>query len=308
MFQRAGVRTSATMTKLNHLTRRTFTQQTQSMKQVYNTVRHHPNSGLKYLGGAGAIALGGYVAYSLSRPATYVPSQTRDLMSTIGGPAFAKTVRSRIAKTYGYLAGSVLITGATTFMLLSRGMLGRVMTMNPMIFGIGTMLLTFGAIHMTMRIDYHSSPIPKHLAWAATNGLVGLSLLALCGMAGGAIVQQAALITGCIIGGMSTAAMVSPNDTFLRMGPYLGVGLGIVIAASLGGMFFPGSSLLMNVSLYGGLGLFGLMTAHDAQRVLHDAQVAPRFDPVGEQMGLYLDTINIFVRVVQILMMSQRRK
>ena len=47
-----------------------------------------------------------------------------------------------------------------------------------------------------------------------------------------------------------------------------------------------------------------LMTAHDAQRVLHDAQVAGRFDPVGEQMGLYLDTINIFVRVVQILMMT----
>ena len=47
------------------------------------------------------------------------------------------------------------------------------------------------------------------------------------------------------------------------------------------------------------------MTAHDAQRVLHDAQVAGRFDPVGEQMGLYLDTINIFVRVVQILMMTQ---
>jgi len=290
------------------LTRRTFTQQTQSVKQVYNTVRHHPNTGLKYLGGAGAVALGGYVAYSLSRPATYVPSQTRDLMSSIGGPSFAKTVRNRIAKTYGYLGGSIVITGATTFLLLSRGMLGRVMAFNPMIFGIGTMLCTFGAIHMTISIDYHSSPMAKHMAWAATNALVGLSMVGLCGIAGGAIVQQAALITGCIIGGMSTAAMVSPSDTFLRMGPYLGVGLGVVIAASLGGMFFPGSSLLMNVSLYGGLGLFGLMAAHDAQRVLHDAQVAGRFDPISEQMGLYLDAINIFVRVVQILMMSQRRK
>ena len=55
-------------------------------------------------------------------------------------------------------------------------------------------------------------------------------------MVGAAIVQQAALITGCIVGGMSTAAMVSPNDTFLKLGPYLGVGLGLVIAASLGGM------------------------------------------------------------------------
>lgn len=119
LFQRASVRSSTTMNKITHVTRRAFTQQSQS---VYNTIRHHPNSGLKYLGGAGAVALGGYVAYSLSRPATYVPSQTRDLMSTIGGPAFAKTVRNRIAKCYGYLAGSVVLTGATTMFLLSRGM------------------------------------------------------------------------------------------------------------------------------------------------------------------------------------------
>ena len=182
------------------------------------------------------------------------------------------------------------------------------MTMNPMVFGIGTFIATFAMIQVTMRMDYHSNPLGKHLAWAATNGLIGMSLVGLCGIAGGAIVQQAALITGCIVGSMSCAAMVSPSDTFLRMGPYLGVGLGVVIAASLGGMFFPASSMLMNISLYGGLGLFGLMTAHDAQRVLHDAQVAGQFDPIGEQMGLYLDTINIFVRVVQILMMSQRRK
>eukprot|EP01083_Nonionella_stella_P309102 1093338_1 len=298
IFQRAGARTCTAMKQFTHLTRRAST---------ISTVRHAP-TGLKYLGGAGALALGGYVAFSLSRPATYVPSQTRDLMSSIGGPAFAKTVRSRIAKTYGYLTGSICITGATTFLLLSRGMLGPIMALNPMVFGIGTMILTFGAIHMTMRIDYHHSAVAKHMAWAATNALVGLSLVTLCGIAGGAIVQQAALITGCIVGGMSTAAMVAPNDTFLRMGPYLGVGLGVVIAASLGGMFFPGSTLLMNVSLYGGLGLFGLMTAHDAQRVLHDAQVGGKFDPVSEQMGLYLDTINIFVRIVQILMMSQKRK
>merc|ERR1719411_1702349 len=149
-----------------------------------------------------------------------------------------------------------------------------------MVFGIGTMICTFGASHMTQSIDYDSSPIAKHMAWAAVNGLVGLSMVGLCGIAGGAIVQQAALITGCIIGGMSTAAMVSPSDWALQMVPYLD----------------------------GGLGLFGLMTAHDAQRVLHDAQVAGQFDPVSEQMGLYLDTINIFVRVVQILMMSNRKK
>jgi len=307
MFQRAGFKTATTMAKMNHVTRRAFTTQGTNLKTVYNTVRHHPNTGLKYLGGAGAAALGGYVAYSLSRPASYVPSSTRDLMSAIGGPKFAQMVRNRIAKTYAYLGGSVMMTGAATFIMLSRGMLPTMMGMG-MVGSLVMLAATWGAISICMRMDYHSNPVGKHLAWAATNGLIGLSLVGLCGIAGGAIVQQAAVITGCIIGSMSAAAMVAPSDTFLQMGPYLGVGLGVVIAASFGGMFFPGSTLLMNVSLYGGLGLFGLYAAHDAQRVLHDAQVAERFDPIGEQMGLYLDAINIFVRIVQILMMQQGKR
>lgn len=211
-------------------------------------------------------------------------------------------------QTYGYLSGSVLITGATAFLLFSRGYALRVLTMNPLVFGIGTLVATWGSIYLTMSIPYDASPVAKHLAWTATNGLIGLSILGLSAMAGATIVKQAAMITGCIVGSMSFAAMAAPNDTFLQMGPYLGVGLGVVIAASLGGMFFPYSSLLMNVSLYGGLGLFGLFTAHDAQRVLHDAQVQPYFDPISEQMGLYLDTINIFVRVVQILMMQKNAR
>jgi len=64
----------------------------------------------------------------------------------------------------------------------------------------------------------------------------------------------------------------------------------------------------MNVSLYGGVGLFGLYTAFDTQRVLHDAQTKPTFDPINQQMGLYLDTINIFIRLVQILMMQQSKR
>ena len=51
-----------------------------------------------------------------------------------------------------------------------------------------------------------------------------------------------------------------------------------------------------------------VLIAHDTQRVLHDAQVGENFDPISEQMGLYMDTINIFVRVVQILMMQNRKR
>jgi len=279
-----------------------------TVREMYRTVREHPNSGLKYLGLAGALGLGAYISYSLSKPASYVPYSTRDMMSTIGGATFAQKIRSRIASTYGYLGGSIVLTGVTTYLLFSRGIGYRVLMANPWIYGIGTLIATFVSIQATIAIPYDTNPAAKHIAWACTNGLIGFSILGLSTIAGAAIIKQAAMITGLIMGGMSGAAMASPNDYFLQIGPYLGVGLGVVIAASLGGMFFPYNSLLMNVSLYGGLGLFGLMAAHDAQKVLHDAQVAPSFDPISEQMGLYLDAINIFVRVVQILMLQNSRR
>jgi len=281
---------------------------TASSAPVWRTITAESNKSLRYVGLAGALSLGALVSYGLSRPASYVPVQTRDAMSVTGGAKFASIVRNRIMNTYGYLSAGLAMTAATSFLLFTRGVGYRVLAMNPWVFGLGTMAATWVSLSMTYGIDYNRSPLAKHLAWMTTNALVGLSVVGLATVAGGAIVQQAALITGCAVGGMSIVALAAPSDQFLRMGPFLGVGLGIVVAASLGGMFFPASTLLMNVSLYGGLGLFGLFTAYDAQRVLHDAQVLEKFDPVGEQIGLYMDSINIFVRVVQILMMQQSKK
>ena len=67
----------------------------------------------------------------------------------------------------------------------------RVMSFNPIIFGLGCLAATWIAISFTQKIDYHTSPIAKHIAWAATSSLVGLSILPLCAIAGGQIIQQA---------------------------------------------------------------------------------------------------------------------
>eukprot|EP00490_Sorites_sp_Unknown_P027692 CAMPEP_0114659230 /NCGR_PEP_ID=MMETSP0191-20121206/17381_1 /TAXON_ID=126664 /ORGANISM="Sorites sp." /LENGTH=148 /DNA_ID=CAMNT_0001883727 /DNA_START=88 /DNA_END=531 /DNA_ORIENTATION=+ len=138
-FSRVGsqIQTQNVITNFGKMTRRKFSNQ-----NVYQTVRDHPNSGLKVLGGVGAVALGGYVAYGLSRPAAFVPASTRDTMANIGGISFATMVRNRVMKTYGYLAGSVALTGVSTYLLLSRGIGMRIMQTqfsNPIIFSIGTL-------------------------------------------------------------------------------------------------------------------------------------------------------------------------
>merc|ERR1719415_333944 len=156
---------------------------------------------------------------------------------------------------------------------------------------------------MTRATPYEN---PMKLAWwAGMNAMVGLTLVPV-GLYGGALVSQAAMITACIVGSLSAVAACSPGDQFLNMGPMLGCGLGVVLAASLGSMFFPTSGLLMNVSLYGGLGLFGLYVCYDTQKIVYHAQMDNNFDPINRELGIYLDTINIFIRVVQILAMSGR--
>jgi FtsH-binding integral membrane protein len=64
--------------------------------------------------------------------------------------------------------------------------------------------------------------------------------------------------------------------------------------------------------LWGGLAVFGGFTLYDVQKILHHARLAERGvikrDAVNESISLELDFINIFVRMVQILGMSQRKK
>ena len=65
------------------------------------------------------------------------------------------------------------------------------------------------------------------------------------------------------------------------------IGLGLV------NMFWP-SPLMTSFLLYGGLLLFGGFVLYDTQKILHNAQMKFRFDPMGESIGMYLDAIIIF--------------
>jgi FtsH-binding integral membrane protein len=61
------------------------------------------------------------------------------------------------------------------------------------------------------------------------------------------------------------------------------------------------------VSLYGGLGIFGGFVLYDTQKVMAHARYGKR-DPAAESIGLELDAINIFVRLVSILAGRSQRK
>jgi len=79
------------------------------------------------------------------------------------------------------------------------------------------------------------------------------------------------------------------------------IGLGLV------NMFWP-SPALFNIYLYGGLLLFGAFVLYDIQKIIHSAKTKPVYDPIDESIGIYLDTINIFVRFVMIFRQNKNKK
>merc|ERR1712228_184158 len=116
--------------------------------------------------------------------------------------------------------------------------------------------------------------------------------------------------TAGIVGGLTTVAVTAPSDKFLYMGGPLAMGLGVVFMASLGSAFLPARTALgaglQSISLYGGLVLFSGFMLYNTQKIIHRAENHSRYgmqkyDPVNNSIGIYMDTVNIFVRIAMIL-------
>eukprot|EP00049_Salpingoeca_infusionum_P004891 m.85096 g.85096 ORF g.85096 m.85096 type:complete len:330 (+) comp12775_c0_seq1:481-1470(+) len=144
------------------------------------------------------------------------------------------------------------------------------------------------------------------LAFNAVMGLVVSPLVAL----GGPLLLKAACITGGIVGSLAFVAANSPSDQFLTWAGPLSMGLGAVFVASLGSMFFPAVPMLHNISLYGGLVLFSGFMLYDSSKLIDHCKTAPegQFDPVSNSLNIYMDALNIFIRIATILSGSNRRK
>jgi FtsH-binding integral membrane protein len=232
-----------------------------------------------------------------------------DSQELAGTVVFPEYVRDRLADVYQHLMVGVGITGAAGVLAFRSGLAHKLIALSPMALGIGSIVVLIGSNMVTQSISYEHNRTGKYLAWSAFCGLMGVSLSTL-GFVGGPILFKAAVATGMMVGSLSLVAANSPSNEFLHLGGPLAIGLGVVVAASFGQMFFPASALLHNVALYGGLGLFGAYVLYDTSRVLTIAERTPQgqFDPVNAGMSLYMDIINIFVRLVQVFAGSNSKK
>ncbi|CAL8302858.1 unnamed protein product [Lota lota] len=264
--------------------------------------------GRMILAGGAAVGLGALCYYGLG-----MSNEIGAIEKAVIWPQY---VKDRIHSTYMYFAGSVGFT-ALSALAVSRtpALMGLMMRGSWLAIG-ATFAAMIGAGMLVRSISYEHSPMPKHLAWMLHAGVMG-AVIAPMTLLGGPLMMRAAWYTAGIVGGLSTVAMCAPSEKFLNMGGPLAVGFGVVFASSIGSMFLPPTSLfgagLYSVAVYGGLVLFSLFLLYDTQKVIKRAETHPlygvqKYDPINACMGIYMDTLNIFMRLVMILSGGSGRK
>jgi len=253
------------------------------------------------LAGGSAIGIGALAFYGLG-----LGSGTNTLQNSHLWPQY---VKQRIHDTYLYFGASIGISAASAAMVFRTPALLNLVSRGGWLALIGTFAVMIGSGMVAQSIPYSPGFGSKQLAWAAHSAILGAVIAPLC-FVGGPILLRAAWYTAGVVGGLSTIAVCAPSEKFLTLGAPLAMGLGVVFASSLAGMFLPATTALgaglYSISLYGGLLLFSGFLLYDTQKIIKRAENTPLmamqpFDPVNNAISIYLDTLNIFIRIVSIL-------
>jgi len=310
-----------------------FGQQTTFGVRAGPTLRERllgPTTGKPFL--YGTYALAGASVFGIGMLCYYGLNMSKSA-SIIDRSAFWPSyVRDRLHKTYGYLGASLAVTAASAVAATRSPMIMRLTTSGTMLGLFATLAVIIGTGMVARSIPYESTGL-KHLAWLVHTGAMGAILAPMVFMGGPALIR-AAWYTAGIVAGLTATAISAPSEKFLAMSGPLAMGLGVVFVANIGTFFLPpGSAVgasLASVVIYGGLILFSAFLLYDTQRVVKMAEMHPytgdrttnnfdgygnmampvvqQFDPINAQLSIYMDVLNIFIRMAMIMGGGNRRK
>ncbi|KAI0393728.1 Bax inhibitor family protein [Xylariaceae sp. FL0594] len=274
-------------------------------------------------------------AYNQSAPAVDPSSLTRRLLT--GGAIFGGTLiainavfnretredggmppfeQSYLNSTFLHTGLGIGIIGLSARQMIQTGFVYRMMVTNPWVVAIGGLALSFGTMIGTRSID-PDNYVPKYALWTAFNATQAAFIAPLVAFAPGALIARAGLYTVAMMGSISVVGATAKQEKYMYIGGPLLAGAALVAVSGFAPLLLPATAvrtlaLTEKVWLYGGLAVFGGFTLYDVQKILHHARLAERGiikkDPVNESISLELDFLNIFVRMLQILMMQQNRR
>lgn len=229
-------------------------------------------------------------------------------------------LRSYMLGVYNWMASGLLLTGIVAFLIVHTGaselfyqvvrtprgnatvptILGWVAMLSPLAF---VLVLSFG-------INRMSKTTAQALFWAFC-AVMGASISNILLIYTGASVASTFFITAAMFAGVSLYGYTTKAD-LTRMGSFMMMGLIGILIAGLVNMFLQSSALHFAISIIGVVVFVGL-TAYDTQRIKADyvehayaegTELAGKRS-VFDALGLYLNFINLFQLLIQLIGVRQ---
>jgi len=195
-------------------------------------------------------------------------------------------------KTYQLLAASMIAAAVGAYVTMPYAM--QVMQYKWFIFGAELLVLFFG---LSMSRGKPGLNLAMLFLFTFLSGVSLVPMLAyMIGMGNGALIGNAFLMTAVLFGALSLFAINSKQD-YANWGKPLFITMIVILVASLVNYFFLQSSMMHIVITAGVLLLFGLFTIYDTQNIANGAYDSP----VDAAVSLYLDFLNMFTSILQLL-------
>jgi len=209
-----------------------------------------------------------------------------------GGYAQEEASVSFMKQTYQLMAASMVAAAAGAYVTMPYA--EAVMQFKWIIFGAELLILFFG---LRMTRGHAGANLAMLFTFTFLTGVSLVPLLAsLIGMGQGAMIGNAFLMTSVLFGALSMFAINSKSD-FSSWGKPLFITLIVVIVASLVNYFILQSPMMHIVITAGILLLFSIFTIYDTQNIANGAYDSP----VDAAVSLYIDFLNMFTAMLQLL-------
>jgi uncharacterized protein len=211
-------------------------------------------------------------------------------------------------KVYAWMSGALTISALTAFAVFSTpALFNAVMNRGAMIIMfLVQMGLVFAFMGMINRVSFSVASLMFGL-YAVSLGVTLSVLFAVYTMSS---IGQVFLITAAMFGSMAIYGYYTRTD-LSTMGSIMGMGLWGIIIASLVNMFFQNSVMHFAISVIAVI-IFTGLTAYDVQKIKQlgystkDQGVAEDKAALIGAFILYLDFINLFVHLMQLLGVRRR--
>jgi len=195
-------------------------------------------------------------------------------------------------QTYQLMAASMIAAAAGAYATMPYA--ETIMQFKWIIFGAELLILFFG---LRMTRGHAGANLAMLFAFTFLTGVSLVPLLAsLIGMGQGAMIGNAFLMTSVLFGALSLFAINSKSD-FSSWGKPLFITLIVVIIASLVNYFILQSPMMHIIITAGILLLFSIFTIYDTQNIANGAYDSP----VDAAVSLYIDFLNMFTAMLQLL-------